>query len=257
MVIDLHTHILPGVDDGAKDIADSLAMAEVAVKDGISTMIATPHVVKGIYDNNKNSILEGVDNLNKKLAAHNIGLLVLPGAEYRLEPDLPKNLASGELVTINNSGTYLLIELPYELIPDNCDQILYEIQLQGVTPIIAHPERNLVFRKYRSLLERYIKRGMLAQITSTSITGFFGKRVKKAAISFLESGLAHIIASDGHAVKGRAPVISEAYQEIERRWGTQYAQSLAFENPHRIIMSQRVPVSTPPPQQSFWKRFYI
>lgn len=256
MLIDLHAHILPGVDDGAKTVEDSLAMAEVAVKDGITMLVATPHVIKGTFDNRKEDILKNVENLNKILKENGIDLPILPGAEYYLEPDLPQRLIDEELLTINNSGLHLLIELPSTLLPENTEHILYDIQLQGVTPIIAHPERNLILARYPKLLESYTDRGILAQVTSTSITGLFGSRVRKTALNFLQRGAAQIIASDGHTAHGRAPLLAKAYHEVESRWGTQYAQTLAFENPHRIIMNQRVPAAPPPPLKSIWKRFY-
>jgi len=255
LLIDLHAHILPGVDDGAKTIEDSLAMAEVAFKDGITMLVATPHVVRGIFDNRKEGILRDVKNLNNKLKQTGNDLLVLPGAEYRLEPDLAQRLADGQLITINNAGRYLLIELPSALIPENTERILYEIQLQGVTPIIAHPERNLTLAKHPELLGSYNDRGILAQVTAASITGLFGKIVRKTALSFLQNGTAQIIASDGHGVNGRSPVLTTACRVIEHRWGAQFTKTLAFENPHRIIRSQRVPAYTPPKKEIIWKRF--
>lgn len=255
MLIDMHVHILPGVDDGAQEITDSLAMAEVAVKDGISMLVATPHIIRGLFENRKEDILADVKRLNRSLEDSGIDLPILPGAEYFMEPDLPQRLADGELLTINNSGLYLMIELPAALVPENTDQVLYEIQMQGVTPIIAHPERNHVFARHTEKLQSYAERGILLQVTSASITGLFGRSIQKAAFNILEAGACHVLGSDGHSVKGRAPLLSRACQEIARRWGAPYARTLAFENPQRIIMGQSVPSVLPPSKQSFWRRF--
>jgi len=253
-MIDLHVHILPEMDDGAKDIEHSLAMAQIAVQDGITTLVATPHVIKGAFDNSKDTILENVGNINKCLDRAGIPLQVLPGAEYHLEPDLPRRMAAGELLTINDTGRYLLIELPASMVPDYTGRVLYDLQLQGVTPIIAHPERNAGFEREPEILKNFISRGVLAQITSTSVTGLFGNTAKKTALKFLKEGYAHLIASDAHSSHGRSPVLSFAFQELERRWGTDYARTLTSSNPRLIIEGQPVQPFIPPKSHSLWSR---
>ncbi|MEA4924841.1 MAG: CpsB/CapC family capsule biosynthesis tyrosine phosphatase [Syntrophomonadaceae bacterium] len=257
MLIDLHTHILPGVDDGAQTVEESLAMAAIAIKDGITMVAATPHVIRGVFDNGKQDILAKVDQLNQCLASEGMSLTVMPGAEYRLEPDLPQRLADNELLTINNSGCYLMVELPADLIPENTERVLYEIQLQGVTPIIAHPERNHVFNRHPEILQSYVERGILAQVTSTSITGLFGRSIQKAALNILAAGACQIIASDGHSASKRAPLLAQACREIGYRWGTQYAQTMVNVNPDRIINGLPIPANPPPAKQAFWKRLWI
>jgi protein-tyrosine phosphatase len=254
LFIDIHTHILPGLDDGAQTIDDSLQMAQVAFNDGTTILVATPHVRTGTFDNRKDDILIAAADLNKELTAKGINLLVLPGAEYSLEPNLAKRLADGELLTINNMGRHLMIELPSLLIPDNTENILYEIQLQGVTPIIAHPERNYALSRNPGLLQSYVKRGILAQVTSTSITGWFGREVRKTALKFIGLGLVQCVASDGHAATGRAPVLAQAYKEIRHKWGQTCAQALAYDNPCRIINGETVETGSLPRKQTIWNR---
>jgi protein-tyrosine phosphatase len=256
LLIDLHAHILPGIDDGAQTIEDSLAMAEVALEDGITMLVATPHVVRGIFDNRKEDILKDVETLNNRLKKDGIGLLVLPGAEYRLEPDLPKRLAAGELLTLNNTGKYLLVELPASMVPEYTEQILYEIQLQGVTPIVAHPERNLGLAQKPQLLQEWSKRGIRAQITSASITGWFGRSVKKRALHFLHTGAAQIIASDGHEARGRAPLMHAAFKEIENLWGIELARTLSIKNPDLIIKGQPLKQASPPMGEITWAQYF-
>ncbi len=250
-MIDLHSHILPGLDDGAGDMDESLAMAEFAHKDGITTMVATPHVLPGVFDNDKATILAAVDRLNEAIQERNIALSVLPGAEYYLEPEIPQKLARGELLTINDRASHLLVELPSDSVPAYTSQLLYELQLQGITPIIAHPERNLGFMKQPALLRELVSRGMLAQVTSTSITGWFGQRVKRTAISFLEQGLVQILGSDAHAAKGRAPLLSSAYKLVEKSQGKEMAEELTRENSARIIAGEQLemPKNKPDPHQ--------
>ncbi|RDV84794.1 tyrosine-protein phosphatase [Ammonifex thiophilus] len=141
-MIDIHTHILPGLDDGAEDLEEALSMARLALADGVTALVATPHVIRGSFFPSRQEILETVSLLNERLAEQGLPLRVLPGAEYRLEPDLPERLAKGELVPLNDAGRYLLVELPSTFVPPYAERVLYELQLQGVTPILAHPERN-------------------------------------------------------------------------------------------------------------------
>jgi len=242
-IIDLHTHILPGLDDGADNLETALQMAQIAAQDGITLMAATPHVMRGVYDNSKEKIIQMSRELNRQLADAGINLTLLPGAEYYLEGDLPRKLAAGELLTINEAGRYLLVELPAGMVPDYTGRVLYEIQLQGITPILAHPERNSGFARDPQLLQNFIERGILAQITSGSITGLFGRAVQKTAISFVQSGYAHIIASDAHSAhkkSGRGPILSEAIAQIEHTFGADYALLLTSENPRRIIEGQNI-----------------
>lgn len=254
-MVDIHSHILPGLDDGARDMEEALAMADVATKDGITILVATPHVIKGVCDNQKPDILTNVGALNKSLRNNGNPLLILPGAEYHLDPGLPQQLADGKLLTINNTP-YLLVELPNVLMSEITERILYEIQLQAVTPIIAHPERNHTLAQRPELLKAYLDRGCLAQVTSGSITGLFGRRVTRTAEQFLQAGWIHVIASDSHSAQGRAPQLSKAIAVIEQRWGKPYAQALAGDNPHFIINGQPLPPIQPPPKQSLWNKLW-
>lgn len=238
--IDLHTHILAATDDGAQNISESINMAEIAVKDGIEILAATPHVRTPAFNNRKEDILCRVESLNKELQKQDIALNVLPGAEYRLEYDLPQRLGNGELLTINNTGLYLLVELPTGLLPPRTEDVIYEIQIQGIIPIIAHPERNDYFVRYPGILQSYVDRGVLTQITSASVTGLHGKTTQRAAWKFMEYGMVHILASDGHSSQDRSPVISKAWRQIQNRWGSEYANLLAYENPLAIINAQPV-----------------
>jgi len=253
-MIDLHTHILPGLDDGSKNMAESLAMAGVAQDDGIHTIVATPHVLQGVFDNDKNKILLAVTQLNQTLQEQNIAVDILPGAEYYLEADIPLKLSQGELLTINDKGRYLLVELPSAFIPEYTAQVLYEIQLQGVTPIIAHPERNAGFTRRPDILQEMISRGVLAQVTSASITGLFGKKVKRTAFNFLRRGLVHLVSSDAHSSMGRAPLLNQAQKEIEKYLGSDIAQLLVVQNPCSIIQGDSIE-PTVARSSSRWKLF--
>jgi protein-tyrosine phosphatase len=257
-LLDLHIHILPGFDDGARTMEDSLEMARVAADDGVSTIAATPHVMTGVYDTAKNDIVNAVKELNALLTEKQMPLSILPGAEYYLEPELSRYLAQGNLLTINNTGVYLLVELPSAFIPQYTADLLYELQLQGVTPIVAHPERNAGIISKPGLLYDLVERGILTQITSASITGMFGSTVRKTALRFVKDGIAHIIASDAHSPHGRSPVLSKAWTQIENHYGQQLANLLFIENPRQIIAGQPVETDLKPKtyshRQSFFKK---
>lgn len=239
-MIDIHSHILPGIDDGAGSPEEAVAMARRAAADGIRCMVATPHVVTGQYPNTRAAILKAVARLRKVFAEEEIPLTLLPGAEYHLEPDLPRRLSRGELVTINDTGRYLLVELPATLIPDYTTAVLYELQLQGVTPIIAHPERNTSFAREPSLLRELVERGALAQLTAGSFSGLMGPLATATARSFLKQGYAHFIASDAHAATGRAPELTPAIKKVARLAGEAQALSLVTENPGLAVRGKRI-----------------
>ncbi|OPX90544.1 MAG: Tyrosine-protein phosphatase YwqE [Pelotomaculum sp. PtaB.Bin104] len=238
-MIDIHSHILPGIDDGATSPAEAVAMARCAVAGGIRCMVATPHVT-GQYPNVKEGILQAVKNFRQVLQEEGIFLDILPGAEYLLEPDLPGRLSRGELMTINDTGRYLLVELPATLLPDFTLPVFYELQLQGVTPIIAHPERNSVFARDPSALHELVGRGALAQLTAGSLSGLLGPLAAATARKFLAQSCAHFIASDAHAATGRAPELTHAFKKAARLAGEAQALSLVNENPVLAIRGERI-----------------
>lgn len=235
-MIDIHAHILPGLDDGARDLETALQMARVAAADGIKKVIATPHVITGTYENSRSEILAAVNSFNQELRQQQIALEVLPGAEYRLEANLPQRLRSGEVLTLNEHTPYLLVELPAAVLPPDFERVMYEIQLQGVIPIIAHPERNHVIMEKPSILQELTARGILAQITATSVTGDFGSKIRQASFRLIKQGSVQILASDAHHHEGRrSPQLSAARAEIKKQAGDAYAYGLTAGNPSRII----------------------
>jgi protein-tyrosine phosphatase len=234
-MIDIHSHILPGLDDGAISLEESLAMARCAAADGIRTMVATPHVITGLYPNSRETILEAVAKLQRTFLENEIELSILPGAEYYLEPDLPERMSRGELLTINDGGHYLLVELPAFFVAGYPAQVLYELQAQGVTPIIAHPERNAGFAAEPDLLHELVSHGALIQITAGSLAGLLGSAAEATARRLLKQGCVHFIASDAHSSRERAPVLTPAVREAVRLAGEEEAQSLVAGNPHRAV----------------------
>ncbi len=193
--------------------------------------------------------------MNLCLQVQQIKLPILPGAEYYLEPDLPERLKAGELLTINDSGRYLLVEFPATLVPEGTGNILQALVSQGVTPIIAHPERNRHILRHPGIMERLAARGILAQVTSISITGANGRDSQEMALRFLQTGVAQIVASDAHSVRTRSPLLTPAFKEIERLWGQKFAVTVFCQNPWRVVKGRPImeaapltPLGTPQPK---------
>ncbi len=234
-MIDLHVHILPGIDDGPTDLEESLAMARAAVSDGITALVATPHVISETYNNTKEKILKEVSFFNNKLTEENINLKVYPGAEYMLDPGLPKMLEEGQVMTINDAGKYILVELPMFVVPSYARQVLYELRLNGVTPILAHPERYPAFIQKPDLLQPFLEMGVLSQVTSGSLTGYFGYEAKKLGWHYLKRGMCHLICTDAHSPAKGSFSLSQTSEAIITTVGSENKEILTLSNPSRII----------------------
>ena len=211
-------------------------MASVAAQDGIKRLVATPHINQKNVAGSRQQILKKVGDLNLCLGVQGIKLAILPGGEYSLEMDLPERLAAGQLLTLNDSGRYLLVEFPAAVVPENSGVIFQALLSQGCTPIIAHPERNRHLLQEPELLERFVARGMLSQVTSGSLTGMYGKEIQEYAYKFIQKGLVQLVASDAHSANIRPPLLSPAFAEIEKRWGKELAMVLFCRNPWRVTM---------------------
>lgn len=220
-MIDLHSHILPGVDDGAQSLEESFALAQEAVENGITTLFATPHHLNGIYTNHRQDVLDLVQFFQGEIEKQGIPLKVLPGQEVHIYGEIVQDLGGDSLLTYNDEQKYLLLELPYHDVPPFVDRVIYEILIQGVVPIIPHPERNRRIRKQPDLLYKLVRRGALSQLTAASLTGAFGNEVQKFSLQCIEYGLAHLIASDAHRVGRRGFHIKAAYRVLERQFGPQ------------------------------------
>jgi len=217
-MIDIHCHILPSLDDGAKDINESVEMAREAVKEGIDTIIATPHHKNGRYDNNKQRIIEEVTKLNEVLQRERIPLNILPGQETRIFGEF---LEDEELIHILplNQTQYVFVELPSGHVPRYTDRLLFDIQLKGFTPIIVHPERNTEIITNPDILYNLVKKGALTQVTASSVAGFFGKKIQKFSTQLIEANLTHFLASDAHNVNNRTFKMMDALDIVESKFG--------------------------------------
>jgi len=217
-MIDIHCHILSGIDDGAQTRDDSLKMAKLAIEEGITTIIATPHHNNGKYENPKASILEKVAELNRVLQAEKLPLTILPGQETRITGEFIEDWENGRILPLNQTQ-YLFVEFPSSHVPRYAEKMLYDLQLKGLIPIIVHPERNQEIHERPEILYQLVKKGASAQLTAGSLCGKFGKKVKRFSEQLIEANLIHFVASDAHNITSRAFHLEHAYEVVEDKYG--------------------------------------
>lgn len=225
-MIDLHCHILPGVDDGAQTIEDSLDMARYAVQQGITHILCTPHHNNGKYINPKADIIEKVAELQEVLDEHQIPLTVLEGQEVRLTTLLMDDLAKDRLLFTDLDDTYILIEFPSNSIPESAENIFYQLLDKGKVPVIVHPERNAGFIKEPNRLIEFLDMGCLAQLTAPSYVGKFGKEIQKTAKLMVENRMVQMVASDAHGINKRNFYLKEAYDAIAKDQGVELVDKM-------------------------------
>lgn len=237
-MIDLHCHILPGIDDGAKDLSDSVAMARKAVEQGIDTIVATPHHMNGYYENRKQAIVKKVAELQEELSSQQIDLKILPGQEVRIHGEMLAGFEQGEIQPLADSS-YVLAEFPSSHVPKYTEQLFFDLQMKGLTPVIAHPERNQQIIEQPDLLYKLVNNGALSQVTAASVIGGFGKNIKKFTLQCMEANLVHFIASDAHNLTRRTFQMAEAFAFIREKVDQDLAYIL-MENAALVVEGKNV-----------------
>jgi protein-tyrosine phosphatase len=225
-MIDLHCHILPGVDDGAKTFEDSLEMARKAVEQGITHILCTPHHGNGVYNNPASKVRPLVNELQENLDSNDLPIKVLSGQEIRFNGNLLEEISQKEILFVDPSNVYLLIEFPTNSIPLHVEEIFFKLRSAGHVPVIVHPERNSRFREDPNLLLPFLKMGYLAQLTAPSYVGVFGKSIQKIAKVMIQHNFIHLIASDAHRLQNRDFYLKEAFEKVEKDFGIEKAESL-------------------------------
>jgi len=252
-MIDIHTHILPAIDDGAPDIEAALDMARMAVADGIHQMIATPHNSDWEEKEQREGMFERLHRLQVAVEDANIALKLYLGSEIHITPDVAQRIKLGHSLPLNGSR-YILLELPFFVFPPYLDQVLFELALEGVVPILAHAERYSAVQEKIALIPPLVERGVLVQVTSGSLGGTFGKEAKRTAITLLQRKLAHIIASDAHNIDHRPPLLSEAVTVAAEYVGREQAVRMVTEIPQAVLDDVPIAVEPPLPPQRRRKR---
>ena len=266
-MIDLHNHILYGQDDGAETLEESIRMCRISSQDGVRTIVATPHILPGIYENDRSTILSQVAELNSALKKLNFQrspfrvknldsmpqlpddliteLRILAGADVHFSSDLLERLERKEVVTVNDQGRYLMVEFESQGIPYMAEEALFQMLTKGIVPIISHPERNMEIAQRPQRYYEMIRMGCLGQVTAMSLTGEFGPEIKRSAEKLLAKRLIHIIASDAHSPDRRPPILSAGVKAAEKIVGKEEARKMVTEYPKAVIEGRRPDVPEP------------
>src|SRR5262245_17132717 len=252
---------MPEIDDGARSLEEAVEMARIAAQDGIEYMVSTPHMFNGLSHNPQPSeILERVAALNEAISGN--GTKILPGNEVHISHDIVEQ-AKNNRVTKINQGNYMLVEFPQLTVPLGADDLFYKLQLQGIRPILVHPERNGQLQNHPSMVAKFIERGALIQVTAMSVTGEFGPAARACAEALLRHDCVHFLATDTHRSKARPPILSRGRDAAAAIIGRERATALVETNPLTVIIGEPLRVQTPipfesapKPKRSFFERFF-
>jgi len=255
-MVDLHCHILPGLDDGAKTMEDSLAMAEDAIADGITHVVATPHANPN-YSFDFARVRAAVEALNSKLGGR---LTLATGCDFHLNHENLIAIRKDPRPFCIHQKDYLLVEFNEFSIPPSVDQTLHELQLAGIRPIVTHPERNGILRTHPERLRKWIELGCHVQVTAGSLSGVFGPGAQQDAWTWLANGLVHFVSSDAHNTSRRPLKLKFAYEAIAAQLGDEKARALLIDNPLAAFEGRPlpyVPEIAPSPEPRKRKRFFF
>lgn len=233
-MLDLHYHLLPGIDDGSTDLAMSLEMARMSVADGVTTVACTPHIYPGLYDNTRDGIVAAIARLQGELDDAGIPLRLVEGADVHLDPGLLAGIRDGRIPTLAGSR-YLLLEPPHHVAPPNFEGVVFELMAAGYVPVVTHPERLTWVETHYDLFVRLARRGAWMQITAGAVTGRFGRRVKYWADRFVDEGHCMILATDAHHPQRRPPLLAEAHAAVIAKVGAEEARHMVETRPAGIV----------------------
>lgn len=259
-IVDVHCHVLPGVDDGAPDVATSLEFLRQAHAAGTSDIIATSHQHAGRYPNEAGALRRAHDVLlearERAVAAGEELPAVHLGAEVHLDGDIAAAVAAGERLVLAG-GPYLLLELPDAFPLKAVEDLIFRLHLAGIVTLLAHPERVGQLLRHPEQLRRLVGLGALGQLTGSSIAGDFGRPCREASERLLKDGLVHVVASDAHDLKRRPPKLDRARAAVEDLLGTEAAIDLLERRPRAVLEGRRFdvpPPAEPAPEPAGWPR---
>ena len=254
VMVDLHCHLLPGVDDGSKSMAISLRLAKEAIENGVTHALLTPHHMNGRYVNHKQDVIRRTKEFQEQLKIHDIPLTVFPGQEVRINGQLLEALDKDDILFADTGNHYLMLEFPDDDVPHYTNQMIFDLQKRGITPVIVHPERNTKIMAQPDLLYQLLEKGCLSQITASSYVGTFGKRVENFSRQLIEAGQGYIFASDAHDLPGRKYEMRQAFEKLSQEFGNELAEQYQ-NNARGIINGSNVPLSelrTIKKKKRFW-----
>lgn len=238
-MVDIHCHILPETDDGAVSLEESVAMCRAAAADGIRTIVATPHMFDGVHRApDRETILRKISMV---MAACDNCVTIVPGGEVRYSYEIFQEAETPNTRIKLNGSTYMLLEFPFHSVPPNIEMTIFQIMNAGITPVIAHPERNKRIQERPRILADLVERGAFAQLDAGSLTKSFGPECYNSARRIIEAGLAHFIATDAHHQDRRRPMLSAAIAVATDLGGEDYARAMVVDNPQALIEDRAIP----------------
>jgi len=246
-MIDLHTHIFHGFDDGAQSLLESVEMARIAAQNGIEKIVGTPHLFRGDFKNGGyGDIKKKKAELEQSLESEGIEVEIYSGAEVHISHNLIDEIRKNKESLVINNSTYMLIEFPSNHIFSGVKELFFQLMSEEIEPIIAHPERNSVFRKNPKLLYELLEMGVLAQANSGSFEGLYGSRTQEAAFQFLDWKFIHFLGSDAHNTQSMAPRLADSFFIIKDKIGEKSAYSLVWDNPQAVLNNDVIPYRPDP-----------
>jgi protein-tyrosine phosphatase len=239
-MIDLHCHLLPGIDDGPKTLEEALALARASVLDGITHAVVTPHVFAGQWDNTLTTILPHFVKFQAALTEAEIGLKISLGGEVRLLPESLALLSSDDMPFLGgwNGKKVVLLELPDAQIPVGTTQAIDYLLKRNIVPMIAHPERNKDVMRAPEKIAPFLEAGCLLQLTAASVCGKFGQPAFETANALLDADVVTVIATDTHNLQYRPPILNDAQTTVAEKYGEDRAERLTLTNPDHIVSSR-------------------
>jgi protein-tyrosine phosphatase len=247
-MIDLHCHILPGLDDGPSTLAGSLQMASAFVDDGVSVVACTPHILPGLYKNSGPHIRRAAAHLQQRINEKGIPLRLVTGADNHVTPDFVDQLSRGELLSLADSR-YVLVEPPHHVAPPRLKELFFDLIVAGYVPVLTHPERLTWINSHYESMRQLVQAGVWLQLTAGSLAGAFGKNARYWSERMLEDGVVHILATDAHDVSHRPPHLSKGRDLAARRIGDREAENLVVTRPEGVLRNA-VPSTLPSPAQA-------
>lgn len=251
-MIDLHCHILPGIDDGARNLEEAVEMCRIAAADGCAAMVSTPHQRRGVWWNTDRAVLAALRRSLQE--AMGPDFRVLSGAEIHVDsqllaevelldggPDQRQIEADGDGVLPLAGSRYLLLEFDGDDTPEEAEDLVHELAVAGWRPIVAHPEFVPWMAENAESVARLVSLGALVQVTAMSVTGDFGRRAQADTHGLLDAGLVHFVASDSHGPRRRPPGLKRAHDAVAARWGEETARRLFVENPRAVVEDRPLP----------------
>ena len=246
-MIDLHCHILPGLDDGAADLSVSTDMAKAFVADGVLVVACTPHILPGLYHNSGPEIRRATAQLQQHLDREGIPLRLVTGADNHITPNFVTGLKSGHLLSLADTR-YVLVEPPHHVVPPRLEELFFNLMVAGYVPILTHPERLTWIRSHYQVVQRLVHAGVWMQITAGSLSGAFGRTARYWAERMLDEGCVHLIATDAHDLDRRPPNLQVGRELAAKRVGDIEAQNLVMTRPEAVIRND-VPGNLAPETQ--------